>query len=545
MKHHHKLVLAVVRGLCALAVLPLCASCLDDMPKDRADEEVVYTSAADLYTNAVAVLYNYIGGAADSQGIQGTYRGVYDYNTFSTDEAIIPIRGGDWYDGGFWENLYLHRWTPADQSLYDTWGYLYKVVMLCNRALATIDGHRSLLTVAQYEAYTAEVRAVRAMFYAYLMDMYGTIPVVKSANVPLDSTVASPRSTTFRFVVDELQAVEPLLPAAHSNFEGEYYGRLTRPVVQFLLARLALNAEVYADDDWTDGSKPQGRDIRFEVDGRQMNAWEACIAYCNRLEAAGYRLESRYADNFVVHNEGSAENIFVIPMDKMLYANQFQYLFRSRHYNHGGALGTASENGACATLSTVRAYGYGTDSVDHRYALNFYSDTVRVDGRLIREDGGEPLVYRPLAVEVNLTYSPYIKSAGARMAKYEVDRTAHADGKLQDNDIVLFRFADVLLMRAEAELRNGGSGQADLDRVRARAGMPSRPATLDNVLAERLLELVWEGSRRTDLVRFGKYHLPYDMRPQLDREHTAYTTVFPIPSTALELNPRLYQNPGY
>ena len=106
-------------------------------------------------------------------------------------------------------------------------------------------------------------------------------------------------------------------------------------------------------------------------------------------------------------------------------------------------------------------------------------------------DNGKPLEYQPFEVAQNLTNSKYIKTAGARMAKYEVDRTSYMDGKLQSNDIVLFRYADVLLMKAEAKVRNGGEGNVELDRVRSRVDMPNRQATLDNILEERLLELVW------------------------------------------------------
>ena len=140
-------------------------SCLDEHPKNLLTEDEAYSSARNLYVNAVATLYNHIGGKADSQSLQGTYRGVYDYNTFCTDEAMIPIRGGDWYDGGFWENLYKHQWTPRDVPLYNTWLYLYKVVMLCNQSLQQLDKHANLLTHTQHEAYRAEVRAVRAMYY--------------------------------------------------------------------------------------------------------------------------------------------------------------------------------------------------------------------------------------------------------------------------------------------------------------------------------------------------------------------------------------------
>ena len=131
------------------------------------------------------------------------------------------------------------------------------------------------------------------------------------------------------------------------------------------------------------------------------------------------------------------------------------------------------------------------------------------------------------------------------MAKYEVDRTSYMDGKLQSNDIVLFRYADALLMKAEAKVRNGADGSYELNQVRSRAVMPAREATLDNILEERLLELVWEGWRRQDLIRFGKFTAAYDLRTPLDGESSGYTTVFPIPKKCIELNKKLKQNKGY
>ena len=168
-----------------------------------------------------------------------------------------------------------------------------------------------------------------------------------------------------------------------------------------------------------------------------------------------------------------------------------------------------------------------------------------VDGKTVMLDSGKPLEYMPFELKLNLTGSPYVKTAGARMAKYEVDRTAHSDGRQPDNDIVLFRYADVLLMQAEAKVRNGEDGTQELNTVRSRVGMPYRKATLDNILKERLLELVWEGWRRQDLIRYGLYHLSYDQREQLPGESTGYTTVFPIPQKCIDLNPRLEQHVGY
>ena len=544
----------------AASVLAL-SSCLDEHPKDQLEEDKIYSTASDIYVNAVASLYNYIGGANESEGIQGTCRGIYDYNTLTTDEAIIPIRGGDWYDGGLWNAMYQHKWTADDEPLYDTWKYIYKVIVLCNRSLDIIDARSPVgsstpvLDASEAKEYKAEVRAVRALMYYEAMDMFGRVPLVLSTmeqpyTLAVDGSELpqqSERSEVFRFIFRELQDVLPFLPEDHSNKEGKCYGKITRPVANFLLAKLALNAEIYTYDDWTGGyaHRPSGKDIFFKVDGKQMDAWQTCIHYCDELALEDYALEDDYAFNFSTHNESSRENIFTIPMDKNIYTNQFHYLFRSYHYTHGGALGWGSENGTCATISTIKANHYGEADEDARCKINFVAGIVEIDYKQLIMDNGKPLEYQPFEVKQNLTNSPYVKTAGARMGKYEVDRTSYMDGKLPSNDIVLFRYADALLMKAEAKVRNGEDGSQELNAVRARVGMPAREATLDNILEERLLELVWEGWRRQDLIRFGKFTGAYDLREPLDGEESGYTTVFPIPQKCRDLNKHLKQNPGY
>lgn len=529
-----------------LASMTLCfCGCLDEHPKDQIDQETIYNNADNIYNNAVASLYNYIGSNQESEGLQGTCRGIYDYNTLTTDEAMIPIRGGDWYDGGLWENMYRHQWNANDIYFYNVWKYLFKAIVLSNQSLSIIDSHKNLLTARQTREFSAEVRAIRALFYYYAMDMFGRIPMVTSYNVKLEQVVQNERSEVFHFIFNELQEVAPLLADEHSNVKGNYYGRVTRPVANFLLAKLALNAEIYTDDNWTDGSRPNGKNIFFSVNGEKKNAWETCIWYCEQLRQEGYELENDYASNFAVHNESSKENIFIIPLDKNLYPNEYHYLFRSRHYQHGGAYGGASENGTCATVSTVKVYGYGTDHVDNRFHTNFYADTVFVDGKKVYLDNGDPLVYRPLELKLNLSDSPYKQTAGARVGKYEVDRTAYSDGKQVDNDIVLFRYGDALLMESEAKVRNGEDGSTELNAIRQRVGMPLVKASLDNILKERLLELVWEGWRRQDLIRFDRFTKAYDQRTPIDGEETGFTTVFPIPQKCLDLNKNYKQNYGY
>lgn len=541
---------SIIRSFCVLVTLSWCMiSCdgfLKESPRDALPEEEGYCNITELYLNAVASLYNYIGGNSDSQGLQGTGRGIYDLNTFTTDEAIMPTRGGDWYDGGFWQGLFLHKWGINNDAIQATWEYLYKVVMLSNKSLEQIESYALTHADAELPAYRAEVRALRAMYYYYLTDLFGSIPLVLSSKVASKDIVLSEREDIFNFIFKELQEATPLLPAQFSNRSGNYYGRLTRPVAYFLLAKLALNAEIYMDNNWVDDTHPDGKTIFFDVDGNTFNAWQSVEFYCDQITALGYRLESDYAANFAVYNEGSVENIFTIPMNKTLYTNQMQYLFRSRHYNHAKALGLSGENGSSATIEALQTFGYETNEQDPRFDYCYYAGTVYdLKGNVVKLDDGTALVYEPWKVKLDLSDEPYEKTAGARMKKYEIDDKAMKDGKLMENDIVLFRYADVLLMKSEAKVRDGRNGDEELNQVRTRVGAPERTATLDNLLAERQLELAWEGWRRQDLIRFGQFTRSYNSRPQLPNEESGYTIVFPIPEKIRQMNPGWEQHPGY
>ena len=538
-----------MKQLCYLFIgllLTACGDFLDEHPKDQISEDAASKTAQALYLNNVATLYNYFGGYAQSQGLQGTYRGVYDLNTFTSDEAIIPTRGGDWYDGGFWQGLFLHSWSPGDDALLNTWNYLYKVIVLSNRSLEKLSANKALLSASQLASYQAEVRAIRAMYYGYLVDLFGRVPLVLSSTTPMREVKQSSRSEVFHFVISELQAAAPLLPAERSNELGLYYGRITRPVVFFILAKMALNAEVFSDDDWTDGNRPDGKQIFFTVGTSQLNAWQTCEAYCDSLTTFGYQLSEHFEDNFAVHNENSAENILTIPMDPTSYTNQMQNLFRSYHYRHASAYGFTAENGSSATLEVLKTFAYGTDSVDQRFAKSYYAGIVRdLNGKVVTLQNGDTLEYHPWAIKLVLTGDTYQATAGARMHKYAVDITATKDGKLMNNDIVLFRYADALLMKSEAKIRNGENGDAELNAIRTRAGMGHRQATLSQLLSERMLELSWEGWRRQDLIRFQKFTNAYSSRPQLSGESSGYTTVFPIPKNVISQNSNITQNPGY
>ncbi len=510
----------------ALCIL-LTGCSLDEKPVDQIPEEEALNSQRSLYQNTVATLYNYIGGNADGQGLQGTCRGVYDLQTFGSDEAMLPTRGTDWYDGGMWQEMYKHTWGPGHELVGNSWKYLYKVVTLCNNSLEKLEQHKDLAGV-EYEGWRSEVRAIRAIYYWYLIDLFGNVPLILSTSTSMNEVHSTDRAEVFEFIVNELEESLDELPYLFSAQPGYYYAHVTYPVALFVLAKLMLNSPVY-----TGVTNPE--------------CYRKCIQYCTYIENMGYTLQEKYSENFASNNEISKENIFVIHMDKDLYTNQQQNILRSLHPRHAAALGFSGENGSCATKRVLEINGYGgkPDELDQRFLDNYYAgDVVGLNGWPVTDRSGGYFAYVPEAVELDLSNSPYLETAGARMHKYNVDINCTKDGKLMDNDIVLFRFADVLLMRAEAKVRLGEDGQDDFNRVRDRVWMNHRPCTLQNILDERLLELCWEGWRRQDLIRFGQYRSLYDGPDAID-ESDGHTTVYPIPDAIVTLNPNIKQNPGY
>lgn len=541
-----------------LTAFPSCSHFLEERPTDAFDEETAFQSPTLVYINTVANLYN------DMFKIVGNDRHIYDMNTFSSDEAMLPARSGDWEDGGLWQNLFLHQWGTANDLTKNSWNYLYESIGKCNASIDKLTRFAEQRPDIDYfKTYKEEVRGLRAFFYYQLMDLFARVPLVTSPSTMMADVKQSERSEVFRFIVQELQQSLPYLADDASNRKGAYYGRMTKPVAYMILAKLALNAEVYTDDNWTDGVRPDGSTIRFTVDGKEMNAWETTIAYVEKIEAAGYKLQGNFSDNFAVTNETSVENIFTVPMDPISYpaAKDFSVV-RSRHYDHASVFNQSGWNGACATVRAMKTFKFGTPEEDPRCKLTYFTGEVTgPDGKLVyTEWNGKriSLKYEPLAARISLTDADGItlKTAGARMAKYEFDQNAQEGGALHGNDCVIFRYADALLMKAEAKVRLGMSGLDEVNQVRSRVGAtPRQQVTLADILDERMLELAWEGVRRQDLIRFGAFTKETDDRyvgvkhtaVALDYkiDNTGYTTVFSIYDDILKVNTNLKQNPGY
>lgn len=559
----------------------LLASCsLDETPRSKFSEEEAFSTPKLVYVNTVANVYSSIGN-----GLYGSDGGsVHTFQEFSSDASMIPGRQGDWVDGGAWQNIFLHNFESSVSKYNDVWNNLYRVIGLANSSIDRLNKY--LGEHPEYADYVYELRALRAVYYYYVMDLFGQVPLVVSSEVSANEVEQSNRSDVFKFVTSELAECIPHLSDSKSQNEGEYYGRITKAVAYMCMAKCAINAPVYTIDDTaptsycafvgTDKSgkataseeqgktvSEMGKNINITLDGETRNAWETAVYCADQIASLGYRLQPSYADNFIVANQNSVENIWTRPNDCVNYKIEDYNIVRTLHYNHGGAIGYQGWNGACSSKQQMLVYGYGTANPDPRLKLNFYTDKDYMEetGKAV-EDGAtdKPLEYMPLAVKVDFTAAddPHaMKCSGARMKKYEFDKSTTQQYSF-NNDLVIWRYADALLLKAEAEYRMGNKAEAltIVNEVRARvAATPRTELTLNDILDERMLELAWEGVRRPDQIRFCTFTEPTADRfkgvthnasaGDYNDDTQGYTMVYPIPYAVLNLNKKLNQNPGY
>ncbi|WOG31667.1 RagB/SusD family nutrient uptake outer membrane protein [Segatella copri] len=567
-------------GSMLLSSVLLAGCSLDENPRSKFSEEEAFSTPKLVYVNTVANVYSSIGN-----GLYGSDGGsVHTFQEFSSDASMIPGRQGDWVDGGAWQNIFLHNFESSVSKYNDVWNNLYRVIGLANSSIDRLNKY--LDEHPEYAEYVYELRALRAVYYYYVMDLFGQVPLVVSSQVSANEVNQSNRSDVFKFVTSELAECIPHLSDSKSQNEGEYYGRITKAVAYMCMAKCAINAPVYTIDDTnptsysafvgTDKSgkataseeqgktvSEMGKNINITLDGETRNAWETA-AYCaDQIASLGYRLQPSYADNFIVANHNSVENIWTRPNDCVNYKIEDYNIVRTLHYNHGGAIGYQGWNGACSSKQQMLVYGYGTANPDPRLKLNFYTDKDYMEetGKAV-EDGAtdKPLEYMPMAVKVDFTAAddPHaMKCSGARMKKYEFDKSTTQQYSF-NNDLVIWRYADALLLKAEAEYRMGNKAEAltIVNEVRGRvAATPRTELTLNDILDERMLELAWEGVRRQDQIRFCTFTEPTADRfkgvthnasaGDYNDDTQGYTMVYPIPYAVLNLNKKLDQNPGY
>jgi hypothetical protein len=496
-----------------------------------------------------------------SQFIQATgpayaaLRGNYslDYwfmQSLSTDEAILPARGGNWYDNQNYINLHYHNWTKDHGNTNGTWNWLSIVIGTTNQALSILD--KTMPDDASKQTTLSELKMVRAIAYFMMMDLYGNVPIITTYG-DFEPKANSPRKDVFDFIETEVKASLPYLSAASGV---STYGRANKYTAFALLAKMYLNAEVYT--------------------GAQRN--NDCIAACDSVISSGlYAIEPRssYLRMFFPNNGPSMkEFIFAIPYDPAFTAlpgtNGFMYHAR---YDVPRSMRTTFSlpYTPSAPRSTLpEFYAYFNDPGDIRnqqwltgpqYNYNGTPVTVTTtkkgyDQFYTGSDGSAPYTYHvTLTPNIQLRQSvsafdlgndEIAWNLGYRNNKFYPDSTSTS--RNQSNDVPFLRYSDIILMKAEAILRGGTATMGhtpislvNMVRSNRTTSAPLSGVTLDDIYAERNREFAWEAWHRNDMIRFGKYEGSWGFKTDAN----TYKRIFPIPTTAMAVNPALVQNPGY
>jgi hypothetical protein len=410
-----------------------------------------------------------------------------------------------------------HIFSPSNELMRDIWNDCYTGIDNTKSSLEMLATASD--KVANKPKLIAEVRTLRAFYHYLALDMFGNVPILTTTDQKIPPT-QSTRKAVFEFCETELKAVIPALP------ETAPIGRVTKGTALALLNKLYLNAEIYSG----------------------TARWSDCISTADAIINAGrYSLEPNYYDNFKLNNENSKESIFQIQFSRDVnlgWPNQNFYM-RTLHYNQ---LPASPWNGFCTIAEVYDSF----DEKDPRRQVLWIGPQylpltwpkTATQGTIITDRIG-----RQLAFTKKLSPTFWEENEGVRVVKYEPDTQAPAGQG--ENDYLIFRLADVLLSKAEAQFRLGQKTEAlqAVNQVRRRAYQNEKSADLQNltlkdIYNERGFELYWEGFRRQDMIRFDTFWDAYSNKADT-RKDKAKTILMPIPASALAQNPNLRQNVGY
>ncbi len=491
----------ITLSLFAFVLIQSCTK-VDEKIYDKYAAEDFYSSPTGSDV-ALASVYAQIAGNWGGNGYAGADNGLYDLNSFASDEQVIPHRNtGDWQLD--FAQLYKHEWLPTHSIVGNTWNWLYRSVFTANLAVEQ-------LTKANADpSKIAEAKVLRAFFYYLLIDDYGDVPFYTENTVTIENLPQKSRKEVFQFVVKELTDNVDKLSATKG---GIYYGRFNKWAGYALLAKLYLNAEVYS--------------------GTAM--WNECLAACDKVSEGSFSLHPgaasaasplgfQYFELFGDVNPGD-ETILSI-YTKVDIVGRNIYGIRNLQGPHANALfGVNGWNG----------------TVTHR---NFIDKFDNNDIRKKQFVWGQQPGGVNYSLDISSLDNPGAgREEGARNEKFYMAPPLNGGGA--SNDFPIYRYADILLMKAECNVRLGNAAAAKpfIDEVRVRAGLAGLAAnpTLDDIYNERGFELCFEGQRRQDMIRFDKFLLAHDFTPV----SPAFRKIFPIPTFALNANKNLKQNAGY
>jgi len=471
------------------------------------------------------------------------WQGYFDLQEEPADAIVTPVRPNGWDDAGTYRRMHQHNWNSEQWQPTNTWNQAYASITRANRVIAQIEDGDIPLPDAAGKAAIAELRAARALAYYLLLDNHANVPIVtdyRDVSLPQQRT----RKEVYDFIVKELNEISSLLA---TDVAGTY-GRMNKWAAKALLAKVYLNAEVYTG----------------------TAQWDAVIKESDEIiNSNSYVLDANYSDVFSSTNHNSKEIIFAVPYDEIygqgsqIHMKTLDPLSRLVYNMSAGPWG-----GNCAVPQFIDTY----DTEDSRLKDSWIQGPQyhAVTGALVID-------YQKAVPGIGGDGTVAASNSGFRIGKYKIKQGATNN---LDNDYPMFRYADVLMMKAEALLRKGdANGAAALvTQVRQRAfkATPAKAAVKGEDLLKgsvyqygwqekngtvgvsnggadikygRFLdELGWEfaaeAHRRQDLIRFGVFQTKswFNHNPHAQAQTR---TIFPIPLGELTKNPNLKQNTGY
>ena len=487
-----------------------------------------------------------------TNSLVGQENTVFALQEHSTDELLGPTRGTDWDDFGTWRKIHLHAVDGAHNQLEKIWnglnGGLYKATLVAEKGVA---------------AEQPAAKFLRAFLATQVMDVFGQVPYRSATDGPDVIPAVKTRSEAFDWIMADLNAAIAALPSNAAKTDSRL---ATKQAAQFLKARLLLNKVVYKADPKT----PTTFASHAAADMNEI------IALVDAITASGrFDLSTNYWDNFVWDNNAKSKEL--IYSRGGADADKAGQLGGTINVNFATGMGThynqsfSGWNGFTTTADFYNSFKIDSAGVDvtrdkrrnadiagyteltgmnagfmagQQYTYNNAKNdkNIGVKREVLDRSGGK-LIFTP---DVSLFFST--ESKGIRTMKYPMEYKASDNSFTGKNDYVFFRYADALLMKAEAILRGGTAtgGQTALsivNSIRTRSGAPALTAVvLNDILPERGRELYLESVRRPDLIRFGKYNDPVNERAV---KSDASRVVYPIPNIAVSSNPNLKQNFGY
>ncbi|ERM84669.1 hypothetical protein P872_23455 [Rhodonellum psychrophilum GCM71 = DSM 17998] len=473
--------------------------------------------------------------------------GFYYHSEMAADQVAWPQKGRHGFDGGDHIRLHNHTWSPDEPRMRNAWSLIWEGLGYVNSILIDLedlDIARAGLSEQERQALISEVKVMRAYHYIRIMDLWGNVPIITQVGEPLSPPTA-PRSEVFNFVRQELeQNVELLEPLSQA-----LVGRVSKAAGYTMLSELYLNAEKWS--------------------GTAM--WDESIEYANKViigEGGSLngpmRLDVDILGPFKADNHLSPENIFQFAFSRV---GGFTFNWSGFYFGYGNmsqALNVNySGNNAFVVIPTAFDAYQENDKRKQEWFLFGPQFKFGTDEPILgtEEFQNQPLVYvnnirrnsEGATGEGSMTEGE--ENSGARLHKFRSGTLD--DDQYWENDYIIYRLTELYFNKAEAIMRkNGGvANQEAVDLINASrkrsfsdgdwlsAAYTTTTLTMDELLAERGREFIFEGKRRTDLIRFGKFTTTnwWDHQASNNPE----LELFPIPRIQTNSNPNLIQNPGY